>query len=85
MEEATSSHSWWLLSFPFDRSSRSRPAAALEQLLLSLMYGSKHHLESSVAEAEERRLAEVNVEVEGGDDEVGWPDKEHHTVHQQQE
>ena len=54
MEEATSSHSWWLLSFPFDRSSRSRPAAALEQLLLSLMYGSKHHLESSVAEAEER-------------------------------
>lgn len=38
-----------------------------------------------VAEGEERRLAEVNVEVEGGDDEVGWPDKEHHTVQQQQE
>ena len=37
-----------------------------------------------VAEGEERRLAEVNVEVEGGDDEVGWPDKEHHTVQQQQ-
>ena len=38
-----------------------------------------------VAEGEERRLAEVNVEVEGGDDEVGWPDKEHHTVQQQQQ